>query len=76
MNRSSLALLTLSFTVGVLPPVGSIEACAASTSHSAPIFDCNGNGIEDSIDIAIGSSVDADQNGVPDECQESPGEKR
>jgi len=31
-------------------------------------YDCNGNGIEDSVDIATGSSVDMNGNGIPDEC--------
>ncbi len=30
--------------------------------------DCNGNGVEDAVDIASGYSVDLDGNGVPDEC--------
>ncbi|MBK8178254.1 MAG: hypothetical protein IPK67_05040 [Planctomycetes bacterium] len=34
-----------------------------------PYYDCNHNGIEDSIDIAVGSSMDANGNGVPDECE-------
>jgi hypothetical protein len=35
----------------------------------AGVVDCNGNGIEDSIDVKSGFSYDCDQNGVPDECQ-------
>ena len=35
----------------------------------APLHDCNGNGIEDMVDIALGTSSDADLDGVPDECQ-------
>lgn len=31
--------------------------------------DCNGNCIADELDIAAGTSADADQNGVPDECE-------
>lgn len=31
--------------------------------------DCNGNGVNDGCDIASGSSADADQDGVPDECR-------
>lgn len=31
--------------------------------------DCNRNGVEDAVDIALGSSADLDGNGVPDECQ-------
>jgi len=38
------------------------EACETFT-------DCNHTGLPDSCDIAAGSSLDADTNGVPDECQ-------
>ena len=31
--------------------------------------DCNGNCIADELDITAGTSADADQNGVPDECE-------
>lgn len=31
--------------------------------------DCNGNGTVDSLDIAIGTSNDANGNGIPDECE-------
>ncbi len=31
--------------------------------------DCNGNGIEDSEDIAAGTSLDCNGDGLPDECQ-------
>ena len=33
------------------------------------ITDCNGNGIDDSIDISEGTSRDNDEDGIPDECQ-------
>lgn len=32
-------------------------------------FDCNGNGIHDTCDIETGTSEDANENGVPDECE-------
>jgi hypothetical protein len=32
-------------------------------------FDCNLNGVEDSADIAAGTSADINKNGVPDECE-------
>ncbi|MCP3914505.1 MAG: hypothetical protein GY711_02985 [bacterium] len=32
-------------------------------------FDCNGNDVEDSVDIAVGTSNDDNLNGVPDECE-------
>lgn len=34
-----------------------------------PIVDCNGNGTDDALEIALGSSPDCDGNGVPDDCQ-------
>ncbi len=34
-----------------------------------PAADCNNNGIEDSIDIALGTSQDCDSSGIPDECE-------
>ncbi|RME37399.1 MAG: hypothetical protein D6788_09535 [Planctomycetota bacterium] len=43
---------------------GIIDALAASTQT-----DCNGNGVDDAVDIANGTSLDRDGNGVPDECQ-------
>lgn len=36
---------------------------------SAPLHDCNGNGVEDAIDIAFGTSWDTNSNGIPDECE-------
>jgi hypothetical protein len=41
------------------------EAAAAPPVH----FDCNQNGIDDAVDIAVGSSGDVNGNGVPDECE-------
>lgn len=34
-----------------------------------PIVDCNGNGIDDSIDVSSGKSSDVNANGIPDECE-------
>lgn len=31
--------------------------------------DCNRNGVDDSMDIALGTSLDCDADGVPDECE-------
>ncbi|MHC4696266.1 MAG: CARDB domain-containing protein, partial [Planctomycetota bacterium] len=33
--------------------------------------DCNGNGVDDSDDIAGGTSEDLDENGIPDECEDT-----
>ncbi len=38
-----------------------------------PFHDCNGNGVEDLVDILNGTSDDCDGNGIPDEC-ELPGD--
>lgn len=35
-------------------------------------YDCNHNGVGDDLDIANGTSVDADADGVPDECRNPP----
>jgi hypothetical protein len=44
--------------------------CAAPLASSAlPSVDCNANGVEDAVDIAVGYSSDLDGNGVPDECE-------
>ena len=32
-------------------------------------YDCNGNGIGDSVDIQTGTSLDRNSNGIPDECE-------
>ena len=34
-----------------------------------PDGDCNNNGIGDSVDISGGASLDANLNGIPDECE-------
>ncbi|MFT7485797.1 MAG: hypothetical protein ACI9F9_001647 [Candidatus Paceibacteria bacterium] len=39
---------------------------------AAPLRDCNRNGVADSVDIAFGTSSDANANGVPDECDSLP----
>lgn len=35
-----------------------------------PFTDCNGNGVEDAVDIAQGASSDTNANGIPDECED------
>ncbi|MFO0829329.1 MAG: hypothetical protein U0572_14420 [Phycisphaerales bacterium] len=32
-------------------------------------FDCNGNGVDDAFDIVLGTSLDVNGDGIPDECQ-------
>lgn len=33
------------------------------------VLDCNGNGIDDALDVGSGASNDHDSNGIPDECE-------
>ncbi len=42
------------------------------TVYSDPLADCNVNGTVDLIDILVGTSLDADADGVPDECIGGP----
>ncbi len=50
-----------------LPPVRSNQPAVP-----LPLRDCNGNGIEDGVDIGRGTSLDKNRNGVPDECEVLP----
>lgn len=52
--------------LALLPQVG---LAARREQHALPGQDCNRNGIEDSVDIAFGTSSDVNGNGVPDECE-------
>jgi len=56
---------TLTVTDGIGGDAGSV-AIACIELVTAP--DCNTNGTADSTDIASGTSLDADGDGVPDEC--------
>ena len=38
-----------------------------------PLVDCNGNGVDDAIDISTGTSADCNTNDVPDECDIADG---
>jgi hypothetical protein len=56
--------------------VGAHLAWAATLNSEQDIYytrigdyDCNSNGIPDTIDISKGTSPDANQNGIPDECE-------
>lgn len=42
---------------------GIVNAAAAAA------LDCNGNGIPDATDLALGTSLDTDHDGVPNECE-------
>ena len=66
MPTSTLTALLLLLSTALGP---SSQPGWADGSGPGPQFDCNGNGIEDAVDIAFGTSSDVDQNGVPDECE-------
>lgn len=55
-----------------LGPMDELDALDAGDGNDEPLYDCNDNGVEDSTDIADGTSSDDDSNGIPDEC-EDPG---
>ena len=63
MLRPTLLACSLALLMPVHGPTRPSEQVAAH-------FDCNENGIEDSIDIALGSSSDVDLDGIPDECED------
>lgn len=66
------ALLASAAVSWTLPTLSKAEASLAGPPravHGEPSSDCNDNGIEDAVDIAIGYSSDLDGNGVPDECE-------
>ncbi|HUR29142.1 MAG TPA: hypothetical protein VM509_13215 [Planctomycetota bacterium] len=57
-------------TVRMPPPAAGFSAdLDALELPQAPLFDCNGNGIEDAYDIATGGATDVNKNGVPDSCE-------
>ncbi|NNF43051.1 MAG: hypothetical protein HKN62_08370 [Phycisphaerales bacterium] len=39
-------------------------------SRECVVADCDGNGIDDLVQIAAGDSLDANRNGIPDECED------
>ena len=43
----------------------------ALAHHVEAIIDCNGNTVEDALDIASGASLDLNLNGIPDECEDT-----
>ncbi len=47
-------------------------ALAATACGGCPGEDCNGNGVPDSCDIALGFNGDCNANGVPDACEMPP----
>ena len=70
--RLSLSIAGLALSVlcaGSHPIAPPAVASVPQASGDALVFDCNQNGIEDSVDIALGASSDQNRNGVPDECE-------
>ena len=70
------SVLTVWFTSSEpIPDITSAAWADSSNTYAIPQSeltlspDCNGNCIDDGLDIGTGSSPDHDQNGVPDECQ-------
>ncbi|HIG12510.1 MAG: hypothetical protein ABGY71_04125 [bacterium] len=72
--QTTLTTLLFALCASFLEPVAPLEA----TGHPprgqlggslSLVFDCNKNGIQDAVDIALGSSADANNNGIPDECE-------
>ena len=45
------------------------QATGELTVWYPTITDCNNNGVDDGCDIVNGSSIDANGNGIPDECE-------
>ncbi len=41
-----------------------------TTRPNCIVFDCNQNGISDAVDIATGTSLDVNANGIPDQCED------
>lgn len=62
------------YSLALMPVLLALLICLAPTAHSClrspPRFDCNSNGVDDAVDIALGTSGDANANGVPDECEQ------
>lgn len=50
--------------------VARASAAALSLLAAAPAHaqDCNGNRVDDALDISLGTSLDCNANGIPDEC--------
>ncbi|MBL9147152.1 MAG: hypothetical protein JNM94_00515 [Phycisphaerae bacterium] len=63
------------WAVGDIDQDGDIDltdALAFDVAFPGDTTDCNNNGIADIADIVMGTSLDADQNGLPDECVPCP----
>jgi len=65
----SLLVLLLASPSGPCAPASRGADPVPGPVQAAPLEDCNGNGVEDAVDIALGGSSDVNLDGVPDECQ-------
>jgi hypothetical protein len=57
--------------VSAVNSIGEVVSTAGTTDRRAVMHDANSNGVEDTMDIILGTSLDLDGDGVPDES-ESP----
>ncbi len=53
-------------TLAALMALFCFQFVAAVPAHAA---DCNGNGVDDAVDIAGGTNFDCNNNGIPDSCE-------
>jgi len=60
--------LGLSGTVGLVGASGD-DGGMGSAYVFEGVGDCNGNGVDDAVDISMGVSADVNGNGIPDECE-------
>ncbi len=70
-DSTTVDLIQIQWPSGILQEITDVAAdqlLIVTEEGTVPPVDCNGNGVEDDIDIATGVSEDCDGNGVPDEC--------
>lgn len=63
------ALLASTILAGCRSPEATTDEATLASRRASVEQDCNGNGVEDAVDISFGSSSDANNNGIPDECE-------
>jgi hypothetical protein len=70
-DSATVDVIQIQWPSGILQEITDVTAdqlLIVTEEGTVPPVDCNGNGVEDHIDIATGVSEDCDENGVPDEC--------
>ncbi|MGD8454424.1 MAG: hypothetical protein PVJ57_21635 [Phycisphaerae bacterium] len=55
-----------------VPSGASCVAVTLDARYDQALEDCNNNGIADRLDIADGTSLDCNENSIPDECEDDP----